>query len=206
MDATTARAWIVRVAELIHANEQRLTDLDATIGDGDHGANMQRGVAAAVASLEEQEPEDAGKVLNSTGRELISKTGGASGPLYGTGFRRAGKELGDEVDVQAVARALEAMLRSIEELGGATQEEKTIVDALAPAVAAFQETSGQGGDLHAAASAAAEAAERGAAATIPLQARKGRASYLGERSIGHEDPGAASTALIIRALADVTAP
>ncbi|NEE01637.1 dihydroxyacetone kinase subunit L [Phytoactinopolyspora halotolerans] len=206
MDTATTIAWITRAAELVRADESRLTALDAAIGDGDHGANLARGLAAAVTAMGEKEPESPGKALIAAGRGLVAKTGGASGPLYGTGFRRAGKELGDGGDVGQVGAALEAMLRGIEELGGATQGDKTIIDALAPAVVAFQEAAGNGSDLHAAAEAAADAADAGLAATVPLQARKGRASYLGPRSVGHEDPGAASTALILRALADVTAP
>ncbi|WP_205857525.1 dihydroxyacetone kinase subunit DhaL [Phytoactinopolyspora endophytica] len=206
LDTATAVAWITRAAEIIRADESRLTGLDAAIGDGDHGANLARGLAAAVTSLEETQPESPGKALMAAGRGLVAKTGGASGPLYGTGFRRAGKELGDGTDATGVGDALEAMLRGIEEIGGAVQGDKTMIDALAPAVAAFQEAAGNGADLHAAAVAAADAAEAGLAATVPLQARKGRASYLGPRSVGHEDPGAASTALIMRALAEVTAP
>lgn len=205
LDTGLAIAWLTRAAELVRADEKRLTALDAAIGDGDHGANLRRGLEAAVASLQEDEPPDAATVLAAAGRGLISKTGGASGPLYGSAFRRAGKALGDTGDVPAVGNALEAMLRAVEELGGATQGDKTIVDALAPAVAAYQEAAHAGADLPTATAAAARAAEDGLAATIPLQARKGRASYLGARSVGHEDPGAASTALILRALAEVTA-
>lgn len=204
-DTATAVAWITRAAELVRTDQDRLTRLDSAIGDGDHGANLARGLAASVAALEEKEPGDPGKALNAAGRELVAKTGGASGPLYGTGFRRAGKELAEEGDAVAVGEALGAMLEGIEELGGATLGDKTMIDALAPAVVAFQESARSGADLHTAAASAATAAEGGVADTIPLQARKGRASYLGPRSAGHEDPGAASVALILRALADVTA-
>lgn len=200
-------AWIHRAADIIAEQATRLTELDAAIGDGDHGANMKRGLNAAVAAIREKEPDTAGKVLITAGRELIAKTGGASGPLYGTGFRRAGKTL-DELgttDTAAFAEALAAMLTGIEELGGATVGDKTMIDALAPAVAAFHSAAEEGTDLHAAAKTAAEAAAGGLASTIPLQARKGRASYLGPRSIGHEDPGAASTTLLLQALAEVTA-
>jgi phosphoenolpyruvate---glycerone phosphotransferase subunit DhaL len=206
LDTATATAWISRAAELVRADEPRLTRLDAEIGDGDHGANLTRGLLAAVLDIEEKTPDGAGKVLITAGRALISKTGGASGPLYGNGFRQFGKELRDEGDVAAVSDALEAMLRGIEELGGALHGDKTMVDALAPAVAAFQEAVRDTSDLHTAAVSATKAAETGLAETIPMQARKGRASYLGKRSIGHEDPGAASTVLILRALAEVTAP
>ncbi|NED96158.1 dihydroxyacetone kinase subunit L [Phytoactinopolyspora alkaliphila] len=204
-DTQRAIAWINRIAELVRADVERLTTLDTAIGDGDHGANLDRGMTAAVDALAEKEPETPGKVLITAGRGLVSKTGGASGPLYGSGFRAAGKAMRDEGDVVALSDALEAMLRAIEELGGAHHEDKTMVDAFAPAVAAFQQAAGATADMHTAAVAAAEAAEAGLAATVPLQARKGRASYLGPRSVGHEDPGAASTVLIFRALADVTA-
>lgn len=206
-DTATATAWFTEAAEVIAAKADWLTALDAAIGDGDHGANLARGLAASVAALAEKEPATPGKVLVTAGTGLVAKTGGASGPLYGTGFRRAGKSLGDvdDADPAAVGAALTAMLTGIQELGGAVEGDKTMIDALAPAAAAFTKAAADGADLHDAAVAAADAADAGLATTIPLQARKGRASYLGPRSIGHEDPGAASTALILRALADVTA-
>lgn len=204
-DTATATAWITRCADEVRAAEARLTALDAAIGDGDHGANLARGLAAAVSSLTDKAPDTPGGVLVAAGRGLVAKTGGASGPLYGSGLRKAGKALGDETDADAaqLGEALHAMQTGIQELGGAAEGDKTMIDALAPAVAAFREAAPDG--LAQAARAAAEAAEAGVAATVPLQARKGRASYLGERSIGHEDPGAASTAIILRALAEVTA-
>jgi dihydroxyacetone kinase phosphoprotein-dependent L subunit len=195
--------WIRRAAELVAADAERLTRMDAEIGDGDHGHNLNRGFTAAVASL----PGDAapGKVLLAAGRAIVSKTGGASGPLYGTALRRAGKALGDaeSVDAESLGAALRAALDGVQELGEAVEGDKTMVDALIPAVAAYEAAKSDG--IAAATRAAAEAAAKGAEATIPLQARKGRASYLGPRSIGHEDPGAASTALILRALAETAA-
>jgi dihydroxyacetone kinase phosphoprotein-dependent L subunit len=203
MDAAFFVAWLRRTAELIAAESERLTRLDAAIGDGDHGLNLNRGFSAAVATL----PEDVGpgKVLVAAGRAIVSKTGGASGPLYGGALRAAGKSLGDasEVDPPALAAALRAALDGIQGLGHAAVGDKTMVDALAPAVTAYEEALRHHGDPAACAEAAAEAAANGAVATVPLQARKGRASYLGTRSIGHEDPGAASTVLLMRALADV---
>lgn len=195
--------WIRRAAEMVAADADRLTRLDAEIGDGDHGLNLARGFTAAVAAL----PDGAspGKTLMAAGRAIVSKTGGASGPLYGTALRRAGKALGDaeSVDVEGLGAALRAALDGVRELGEAVEGDKTMVDALIPAVAAYEGARDDG--LGAATRAAADAAAKGAAATVPLQARKGRASYLGPRSVGHEDPGAASTALILRALADVAA-
>jgi len=196
-------AWIRRAAEVVAADADRLTRLDAAIGDGDHGLNLDRGFTAAVAALPEGAPP--GKTLIAAGRAIVSKTGGASGPLYGTALRRAGKALGDaeDVDAAALGAALRAALEGVQELGQAVEGDKTMVDALTPAVAAY-EAAVPGGDIAACARAAADAAEKGAEATVPMQARKGRASYLGARSVGHLDPGAASTVLILRALSDVT--
>ncbi|MGI5165176.1 dihydroxyacetone kinase subunit DhaL [Spirillospora sp. CA-253888] len=198
----SAAAWLRLAAERVTAEADRLTRLDAAIGDGDHGHNLERGFGAAVAALPEDAPP--GKVLIAAGRAIVSKTGGASGPLYGTALRRAGKALGDaeEIDAAGLGTALRAALEGVRELGRAVEGDKTMVDALAPAVAAYETTLAEGADLAACARAAADAAEQGAQATAPLQARKGRASYLGERSVGHLDPGAVSTALILGALAD----
>jgi dihydroxyacetone kinase-like protein len=194
------REWITRFSELVTADAERLTRLDSAIGDGDHGSNLDRGLRAAVAALDGDLPP--GKVLITAGRTLVSKTGGASGPLYGTALRRAGKALGDasEVDAAGLGRALRAALDGVQELGKAEEGDKTMIDALAPAVAAYEAAAGSG--LVAAARAALDAASKGAESTVPLQARKGRASYLGPRSVGHLDPGAASTVLLFRALAD----
>jgi dihydroxyacetone kinase-like protein len=157
--------------------------------------------------LDETDPPSPAAVLATVGRALIAKTGGASGPLYGTGFRQAGKTLGEDTDVSALqlGAALQAALAGIQQLGAAAEGDKTMVDALSPAVRAYQEVIDTGGDLAKATRAAADAAARGLQETVAMQARKGRASYLGARTIGHEDPGAASTVLILRALADVTA-
>jgi dihydroxyacetone kinase-like protein len=207
MDANAFRAWITQAARLVVDNADHLTHLDAAIGDADHGINLSRGLQAAVAMLDETAPVTPGAVLLTVGRALISKTGGASGPLYGTGFRQAAKSLGDDVDVTAVqlGAALAAALEGIQQLGAANEGDKTMVDALGPAIRAYQAVVDTGGDLADATRAAADAAERGLQATVDLQARKGRASYLGARTIGHEDPGAASTVLILRALATSTA-
>ena len=207
MDASTFRAWIREAAQLVVDNADHLTHLDAAIGDADHGINLRRGFQAAVSMLDETDPPTPAAVLAAVGRALISKTGGASGPLYGTGFRQAAKTLGEDADVSAVqlGAALQAALAGIQQLGAAAEGDKTMVDALSPAVGAYQEVIDTGGDLAKATRAAADAAARGLQETVAMQARKGRASYLGARTIGHEDPGAASTVLILRALADVTA-
>jgi dihydroxyacetone kinase-like protein len=206
MDATMFRAWVVEAARLVIDNADHLTHLDAAIGDADHGINLSRGFRAAVAMLDETSPTTPGGVLATVGRALISKTGGASGPLYGTGFRAAAKTLGEDPEVGPVelGAALAAALAGIRQLGAAEPGDKTMVDVLGPAVSAYQAAVDTGADLAGATRAAADAAVQGLADTVPMQARKGRASYLGPRTIGHEDPGAASTVLILQALATVT--
>ncbi|WP_179279045.1 dihydroxyacetone kinase subunit DhaL [Actinomadura mexicana] len=203
MDAGDFAAWIRLTAERVSADAERLTRLDAAIGDGDHGLNLDRGFRAAVEALPGDVPP--GKVLIAAGRAVVSKTGGASGPLYGTALRRAGKVLGDAADVDAAAlgAALRAALGGVQDLGKAAEGDKTMVDALAPAVAAYEAALADGSGLAGCARAAAEAAAKGAEGTVPMRARKGRASYLGERSEGHMDPGASSTALLLETLADV---
>lgn len=206
MDVHAARAWVAAIAEVVVAQKERLTELDAAIGDGDHGQNLARGFTAVTDALDAKDPTTPGEVLTLVGATLISTVGGASGPLYGTAFRRAGKALGEgEVSPKAFGEALHAALDGIGALGKAAEGDKTMVDAWAPAVRAYDEAVAGGADLAAATAAAAEAAEAGAEATAPMEARKGRASYLGPRSVGHQDPGATSTALILRALATTAA-
>ncbi|MFH0241269.1 dihydroxyacetone kinase subunit DhaL [Streptomyces sp. HK10] len=185
------------VSAAVDREADRLTELDSAIGDADHGANMRRGLTAAVDSLEKEVPSSPGAVLTLAGRRLISTVGGASGPLYGTLLRRAGKTLGTEgsVDPGRLREALRAGVEAVAQLGSAARGDKTMLDALYPAVEALGDS---GGDFE----AARRAAEEGAAATVPMRARRGRASYLGERSVGHQDPGATSSALFFAALAD----
>ncbi|WP_055468123.1 dihydroxyacetone kinase subunit DhaL [Streptomyces ardesiacus] len=192
LDAEFFRRWMTATTALVDREAERLTALDSPIGDADHGSNLQRGFTAVSAALEKDAPATPGAVLVLAGRQLISTVGGASGPLYGTLLRRTGKALGDsgEVSKEQLAEALRAGVEAVRTLGGAAPGDKTMVDALVPAVEAL-------GDSFA---AARTAAVEGAEATTPLQARKGRASYLGERSIGHQDPGATSAALIFVAL------
>ncbi|MEE4595588.1 dihydroxyacetone kinase subunit DhaL [Streptomyces sp. DSM 41524] len=189
--------WLTAAATSVGREAARLTDLDSAIGDADHGTNMQRGFAAVAEALEKEPPGSPGAALILAGRQLISKVGGASGPLYGTLLRRAGKALGDaeQITPQQLADALRAGVDAVAQLGGAAAGDKTMLDALLPAVEAL---GGGTGSF----AAAGEAAEKGALATVPMLARKGRASYLGERSVGHQDPGATSSALIIGALAE----
>jgi phosphoenolpyruvate---glycerone phosphotransferase subunit DhaL len=204
MDADFFRAWITAIAAVVQDQRDHLTQLDAAIGDADHGTNLARGFTAVVAALEADNPVTPGAVLTLTGRTLISKVGGASGPLYGTAFRRAGKALGDaaDVDLPALAAALEAALAGVQQLGAAKEGDKTMVDVLAPATSAFSKAVAEGRPAPEALAALVEAAQAGAEATVSMQALKGRASYLGPRSVGHEDPGSASAALILGALRD----
>jgi dihydroxyacetone kinase-like protein len=204
MDAAFFVAWITRVAAVVEENKARLTDLDAAIGDGDHGTNLDRGFANVLRVLGTTAPATPGTVLSLTGTTLISKVGGASGPLYGSAFRRAGNALGDaaEVDLAGLSGALDAALAAVRKLGAARDGDKTMVDALAPAAAALAGAAAEGKPLADALDAAVAAAEAGAEAAVAMQASKGRASYLGPRSVGHEDPGAESTVLILTALRD----
>ncbi|MGM9463762.1 dihydroxyacetone kinase subunit DhaL [Streptomyces murinus] len=194
LDADFFRRWMTATAASVDREAERLTALDAAIGDADHGSNMRRGFTAVQAELDKETPGTPGAVLMLAGRLLISTVGGASGPLYGTLLRRTGKALGEEPEVteEQLAEALRAGVQGVMKLGGAAAGDKTMVDALLPAVDAL-------GDGFAAARAAAE---QGAEATVPLLAHKGRASYLGERSIGYQDPGATSSALLMAALAE----
>ncbi|WP_329789355.1 dihydroxyacetone kinase subunit DhaL [Lentzea sp. DG1S-22] len=191
-------------AAVVQEHRDELVRLDQAIGDADHGENMKRGFTALLSRLDAEPPGTPGKVLKLVATTLISTVGGAAGPLYGTAFLRASAAVGDaaELEPAAVARALQAALDGVVARGKAAVGDKTMVDALTPAVAAAE---GVDGSVAAALSAAADAAEEGAASTVPMVARKGRASYLGERSAGHLDPGARSTALLLRAFADAAA-
>jgi dihydroxyacetone kinase-like protein len=201
VDAGTVKLWLETAAAALREQRDYLTQLDAAIGDADHGTNMDRGFSAVVDKLDGLEGSP-GKLLTTAGATLVSTVGGASGPLWGTALRRAGRSLGDadEFGGPELAVALEAALAGVVELGAAQEGDKTMVDALAPAVHTLRTQLDGGGDVGAALTAARAACEDGMRATTPLQASKGRASYLGERSIGHQDPGATSTALIIAAL------
>lgn len=194
--------WLNQVARVLHENRSYLSQLDSPIGDADHGINMDRGFKAVTEKIANLTDMDIGSVLKTVGTTLVSTVGGASGPLYGTAFLRAGivasgKHELYEADVVAL---LEAALEGIKARGKAQAGEKTLVDTLTPALAAARETQSLG--LTQQLQRISEAAEQGMKSTIPLIATKGRASYLGERSIGHQDPGATSSWLILKALAD----
>ena len=202
LDAQWAQRWIELSASAVAEHRDYLVDLDRAIGDGDHGENMDRGFKAAVEALGQAEPASVAEVLKTVAKTLMSTVGGAAGPLYGTAFLRASKAAGDgELDAAGVAAIIEGALGGIQARGKATTGEKTMVDAWTPALDAARAAAESGADAVATLQAAATAAEAGAAATEPLRATKGRASYLGERSIGHLDPGAVSTSLILRAAA-----
>ena len=196
-------AWVREFAALIAANKEHLTQLDAAIGDADHGTNMDRGMTAVLAALDGDEPPaaSAAALFKRVGMTLVSTVGGASGPLFGTFFIRLSTAAGDaaEIEPKAFAAALRAGLDGVVARGKAEAGDKTMYDALAPGLDALDGALAAGSDLSSALSTAAAAAEAGRDATTPMLARKGRASYLGERSVGHQDPGATSTALLLRA-------
>ncbi len=204
--------WLARAARQLHERRTWLTELDAAIGDGDHGINLDRGLSAVLADLEAGAlpTDDAGRLLAASGRRLLGLVGGASGALYGRALMTAGTRLTERaaagpLDARSMALvALEGAVDGIASLGRATAGDKTMLDALLPALEALR-TAPPGESAATLIGRAAAAAEEGARSTIPLVARKGRASYLGERSAGHLDPGAASSAILVRSLADVVA-
>jgi phosphoenolpyruvate---glycerone phosphotransferase subunit DhaL len=196
----TTLDWMRRFAAEMAEHREELVRLDTAIGDGDHGTNMDRGMRKAIEKLDEAEQADAGAVLKTVAMALVSSVGGAAGPLYGTLFLQMGGALAgqQDSDLAGYAAAWRKGLEGVQARGKAEPGDKTMVDALIPAVEALE----QGGDLDSGLRAAAEAAERGMKETIPLQARKGRASYLGERSKDHQDPGATSTYYLVRSAAE----
>ena len=193
--------WMRKFAELVSAQRDYLTELDAAIGDADHGSNMDRGLQAAVVALDETKPAKVGALLSGVGMTLISTVGGASGPLWGTFFLRMGSCLGDAdvVSAEKLAAAVRAGLEGVVARGKAEPGDKTMFDALAPSAEALEAALSADQPLAGALARARDAAEAGRDATTPMLARKGRASYLGERSVGHQDPGATTVALLLRA-------
>ncbi|MGZ6545733.1 MAG: dihydroxyacetone kinase subunit DhaL [Actinomycetota bacterium] len=202
VDLAFVQRWVVNAAARIEEQRDFLTQLDAAIGDADHGINMHRGFVAAVATLQTSDRRSPGALLTEVGTTLIYRVGGAAGPLYGAGFRGMGDVLsgGGTLDAEALLAALRAGLEGVQALGAAVPGDKTMVDVWAPAVTAFDRELRAGGSAADAGRRANEAASEGVAATLPMHARKGRASYLGPRSVGHQDPGATSTALLFGAL------
>jgi dihydroxyacetone kinase-like protein len=207
VDAAAASRWVELAAAHLKRERDHLTQLDAAIGDADHGVNMDRGFDAVLGRLAALEDRTPGAQLTEVGRTIVTVVGGASGPLYGSAFIELGRVLDAEAEVgpELLLDGLRAGLAAIQRRGAAVEGDKTMVDAYAPALAAFEAKVRAGGSLQTATEAAAAAAADGVRATVPLRARKGRASYLGPRSVGHQDPGATSTALIFAALAEVFA-
>ena len=196
--------WVKAIASVIGENSKYLTELDAAIGDADHGANMERGFKAVTNKLPEISDKDIGTIFKTVGMTLISTVGGAGGPLYGTFFLQVGMKTAGKMELSLMdwADALEAALNGVIMRGKAELGDKTMVDALTPAVAALKQSVQENQPINKALELSAEAARQGMEGTIPLVARKGRASYLGERSAGHQDPGATSSFLILNAAAD----
>lgn len=203
-NVTTAvlEEWVRTFARVVAENRDHLTELDAAIGDADHGSNMDRGMKAAVAALDDSRPQTPSALFSKVGMTLVSSVGGASGPLFGTLFLKMGVSLGDTETCtpREFAAALRAGLQGIVDRGKAEPQDKTMYDALAPTVEALDAALGEDNtDLATALQHASRAADRGRDATTQMLARKGRASYLGERSVGHQDPGATTVALLMRA-------
>jgi phosphoenolpyruvate---glycerone phosphotransferase subunit DhaL len=196
--------WLRRFRDLVIKNQTELTELDSAIGDADHGINMARGMAAVIHKLDGHQSSHLNDLFKTVAMTLVTSVGGASGPLYGTFFLRFAGAAGPatELDAEALDMALRAGLTGVVERGKAEPGDKTMVDALLPALDAMEAMIKRGGDLGAAVTAARDGAAAGRDATVPLVARKGRASYLGERSAGHMDPGAASMSLLFDALAE----
>ncbi|GHO61074.1 dihydroxyacetone kinase subunit DhaL [Ktedonobacter robiniae] len=197
-------AWLQRVGQVLHEQREYLTQLDAAIGDADHGINMDRGFRAVVEKLPALASADSGTILKTVGTTLVSTVGGASGPLYGTAFLRAGIAMAGKQELQEadVVALLAAMVEGIQARGKARRGEKTMLDALLPALEAARKAEGEGLEMLQVLQACSSAAEAGMKSTIPLLATKGRASYLGARSIGHQDPGATSSTLMLQALVE----
>jgi dihydroxyacetone kinase-like protein len=202
--ASGVRAWIGAYATTITEHRAELVRLDTAIGDGDHGTNMERGMRAAVEKLDATDGDDIGALLKAVGMALVSKVGGAAGPLYGTLFLQMGMATSgrSELDLAGWRAALEAGVKGVQARGRAEPGDKTMVDALLPALDSLRAAEADGAELGDALRRSAGAAEQGMKATIPLEARRGRASYLGPRSVGHQDPGATSSHLLLAAAAE----
>jgi len=204
IDDAAVRDWMRAFASEVEAHRAELIRQDSAIGDGDHGANMDRGMKKAVQRLDGLGDGDIGATLKAMGMALVSSVGGAAGPLYGTFFMQMGAKAAGagELDLAGWTEAVEAGVQGVQARGKAEPGDKTMLDALLPATDALRQAADDGADLGEALRRAATAAQEGMEATIPLVARKGRASYLGERSAGHQDPGATSSHLLLKAAAD----
>jgi dihydroxyacetone kinase-like protein len=204
VDRSAVLAWFAELQRVYAASGTRLTELDSAIGDADHGSNMDRGFSAVKAELDKHAPSSIGAIFKTVAATLIKTVGGAAGPLYGTFFLRAGAVCPDRIELAAadVATMFRAGIEGVVQRGKASPEDKTMLDALLPALDAIDNSRAAGAGIGHMMAAAADAAENGMRATIPMQARKGRASYLGARSVGHQDPGATSSYMMLRAAAD----
>jgi phosphoenolpyruvate---glycerone phosphotransferase subunit DhaL len=205
--STEVRDWIRSYAAAVTEHRAELVRLDTAIGDGDHGTNMERGMRKAVEKVDDTAGEDIGALLKGVGMALVSSVGGAAGPLYGTLFLQMGMASAgrDELDLAGWTAALEAGVKGVQARGKAEVGDKTMIDALVPALEALRAAADDDNGLDHALRRSADAAEEGMRATIPLEARRGRASYLGPRSVGHQDPGATSTQLLLAVAADTFA-
>lgn len=207
MPVTTAHVleFLQRAADLLRANKEYLTELDSAIGDADHGINMDRGFQAVLKKVPSVQDKDAGTILKTVGMALVSTVGGAGGPLYGTAFMQAGMAVAGKNELQAedILAALDAALKGVIMRGKGKPGEKTMIDAIDPAIQAMRTALQNGASTKDALDKATAAAEQGMKATIPMLAQKGRASYLGERSIGHQDPGATSSYLLIHLMSEM---
>ncbi len=194
---------LLDMGKTMEENKEFLTDLDNVIGDGDHGINMARGFSEVEKQAEALQGKDIGNLLKTVGMTLVSKVGGSSGPLYGTAFMKAGMTIGDknEIGMEDFLAGLEAGIEGIKARGRSTTGEKTMLDAMVPALDAMKESAGSGAAVAEILAAGVSAAEAGVEATKPMVATKGRASYLGERSVGHQDPGATSFTLLLKEIA-----
>ncbi|WP_265442425.1 dihydroxyacetone kinase subunit DhaL [Flexivirga meconopsidis] len=206
-DVPLLTQWLTGFRDAVDQAGEELTALDSAIGDADHGSNMQRGLAAAVSAVTDAPPADCGAFFKTVGMSLVSNVGGASGPLYGTLFLRMGTVAGtaETLAIQLFGECLQAGLDGLVQRGKAQAGDKTMVDAMLPAVRAYDEVAADGGPMVSALTAAAQAAAQGRDGTTPMEAKKGRASYLGERSVGHQDPGATSMTLLFETAAKVFA-
>lgn len=204
VDVDALLGWLEAFAADVSDSRDELTRLDSAIGDADHGSNLDRGMSAVVGKLGDARPDSPATLLKTTGMTLVSTVGGASGPLYGTFFLRMASSIGDnpELDAPALGAALRAGLEGVVARGKAEVGDKTMLDALTPAVDAYEDTASGGADVAESLAAAVTAAREGRDATVPLVARKGRAAFLGERSAGHQDPGATSVTMLIEAAAN----
>lgn len=194
---------LLAMGKVMEENKEFLTDLDNVIGDGDHGINMARGFAEVEKQAQTLEEKDIGTILKTVGMTLVSKVGGSSGPLYGTAFMKAGMTIGakDEIDISDFLGGLDAGIEGIKARGRSTTGEKTMLDAMVPALDAMKDAQAAGEDTAKVLDAGVQAAQKGVEDTKPMVATKGRASYLGERSIGHQDPGATSFTLLLTEIA-----